>query len=386
MSYCKICGRPNCKEHTFLIGKTKDIKEFSGSSPPEIFVGRYNYPNVNIGILSPTEYGDTKILSSPEQWHEKQLNIQEIVSLRDRLIYGRTQGHIKKLYERFLGTMQEVALTHKSISTEFKLKKSIQVNKETDKWVPIIKNTAPVEKVVLQENPKIKPKIDYITGDTDVRSTDAILELDKAGISSTHIMKVLSAGLLGRKTGRKLVPTRWSITAVDDILSKNKLKKIRYYPQISDILIFHSEYLGNHYEFLLLPDRWSFEVIEIALANNGMWKDYESFFPRKRYADNVTGAYYANKLALCEWLEKKKRQASCLVLREIRKEYDAPLGVGILRQASRQAFKTKPERFDSLKDAFIKIQSRLKQNINNYVKESILLKEYKKQSRLDKWF
>jgi hypothetical protein len=260
------------------------------------------------------------------------------------------------------------------------------VNKETDKWVPIIKNTAPVEKVVLQENPKIKPKIDYITGDTDVRSTDAILELDKAGISSTHIMKVLSAGLLGRKTGRKLVPTRWSITAVDDILSKNKLKKIRYYPQISDILVFHSEYLGNHYEFLLLPDRWSFEVIEIALANNGMWKDYESFFPRKRYADNVTGAYYANKLALCEWLDKKKRQASCLVSREIRKEYDVPLGVGILRQASRQAFKTKPERFDSLKDAFIRIQSRLKQNINNYIKESRLLKEYKKQSKLDKWF
>ena len=36
-------------------------------------------------------------------------------------------------------------------------------------------------------------------------------------------------------------------------------------------------------------------------------QDYEGFNGRKEYADDVTGAYYANRLALVEYLEKIKR-------------------------------------------------------------------------------
>ena len=37
-------------------------------------------------------------------------------------------------------------------------------------------------------------------------------------------------------------------------------------------------------------------------------KDYELFNGRKTYADSVTGAYYANRLALAEYLEKVKNR------------------------------------------------------------------------------
>ena len=156
MTYCKICNKPNCKKHIFLLGKIKNIREFSGSSPPEIFVGKYNYPNVNIGILSPITHGNTSIMSSVEEWHKQNLQIPKITSLRSKLIYGRTQNHIKKLNQKFLSTMQEVALTSKSISTEFKLKKPIFANKEKETMVPLISNAAQIEKVKLQENPNIK--------------------------------------------------------------------------------------------------------------------------------------------------------------------------------------------------------------------------------------
>ncbi|MBT4165420.1 hypothetical protein HOE04_00085 [archaeon] len=384
MAYCKICGKPNCKEHTFLVGKAINIKEFSGSSPPEIFVGKYNYPNVNIGILSPQTYGDNQIMSSPEEWHKNRLDKFQIVNLRNELILGRTQNHIKNIQikSKFLETMQEVAMTSKSISTEFKLKKAISKHKENNPKTPLITNAAPIEKVRLQENTKIIPKVDYITSDTDAKSITGILELEKSGLNSSKIIKILSAGLLGQKTKRRLVPTRWSITAVDDTLSKEKLKKIRYYPEISEIKVFTSEYLGNHYEFILLPDKFSFEVIEIALGVDQIWKDYEGFFPRKKYAYSVTGAYYANRLALTEYLEKIKHQCSCLVLREARPEYDTPLGVGILREASRNAFTKKPETFDTIKKALDKIQERLRQPITNYTDDSIILKEYGKQKKL----
>lgn len=386
MSSCKICGEENCKKHSFFLGKSRTVKEFSGSSPPEIFVGKWNYPNVYAGILSPEEYGDTEILSSPELWHEKRLPISDILNNRNKLIYGRAQSYIKKLDSKFISIVKEVAMTHKSIATEFKLKKPIKKNEENDPRVPLISKAANVESVRLQENTKILPKVDYLVNDTEAKSSTALIELEKSGISSSNLVKILSAGLLGLGPNRKLVPTRWSITAVDDTLSKNKLDKIRFLPEIKDIEVFSSEYLGNHYEFLLLPEKWSFEVIEISIKNQGIWQDYESFFSRKKYASDVTGAYYANRLALTEHLEKVQKQCTCIVLREIRPDYSVPLGVGILRQISRNAFSKNSQKFNTLKEAFENIQTRLKININNFIDRSVVMKTYGKQKKLSNFF
>lgn len=391
MVFCKICGQEDCKKHSFLLGKAKTIKEFSGSSPPEIFVGKWDYPNVYTGILAPQEYGETKIFSSPELWHEKKLKIPQILDFRKKLIYGRVKSNIKKIYDiseesKFNQVFQEIAMTSKPIATEFKLKKPIEKQKEQESSIPLIKNAATISQVRLEENSKIEQKVEYLVGDIHAKSIQSMIELDKSRIDTSTIIKILSAGLLGTQKNRKLVPTRWSITAVDDTLSKNNLKEIRYYPTISEILVFSAEYLGNHYEFLLLPEPWSFEVIEISLKSDGVWQDYEFFNGRKTYASSVTGAYYANRLAVTEYLKHIKRQAQCLVMRQVSEEYYAPLGVGILRQVSREAFSKQPQIFSSIQQALENIQSRLRIPVTNYTDKSNLLKNYGKQQRLERWF
>jgi hypothetical protein len=381
MALCKICGEDNCKKHSFLLGKTKTLKEFSGSSPPEIFVGRWNYPNVYAGILSPDEIGDMEILSSAELWHRNKLSIPEILSFRNKLVYGRKQSNIKQNQgSPFLSVLKEIAMAYKSVSTEFKLKKPITKNLENDRKVPLIQNAADVERVKLQENPKIKPKVDYLVNDTSAKAVSSILELDKAGIETSSIMKLLSAGLLGLKTNRKLVPTRWAISSIDSILSEKKIEKIKEFPQISEYILFHGEYIGNHYEIILIPRFWSFEVIERSMKSMGLWKDYESFFKRKTYASDVTGGYYAARLPVAEYLESIKKQASVLVIREVRPEYYSPLGVGILRQTIRGAFKQPPQKFNSLKDAFGDIQKRLKLPVDYWIRESQLLKSLQQKT------
>lgn len=384
MSECKICGQDNCKKHALSIGKVKSITDFSGSSPPEVFVGRWNYPNVYAGILSPQEYGDTEEMSSAEQWHKRKLSIPEVIKLRNKLIYGRSKTQIKNPKQRFISVLKEVAMTHKSVATEFSLEKPIAPNSEKETRVPLISNAANIHNVKLQENPKVHKKVDYLVNDVDAKAQTALKELESTTSTSTMI-KLLSAGLLGKKEKRKLVPTRWSITAVDSNLSKDKLTKIRFYKELSEISLFHAEYLGNHYEFLLLPEKFAFEVIEIS-HKGGFWKDYESFKGRNNYAESVTGAYYANRLALTEYLERIKRQAQCLVLREIKPEYSAPLGVGILRQISRDAFSKIPEKFNTIKEALDKAQKRMKTPIKNYTERSELLAEFKKQTRLSSFF
>jgi DNA repair protein NreA len=386
--YCKICGEYDCQNHQSTVGRPIKLENFSGSTPPEIFVGHWNYPKVYTGILSPEEHGNTQLMSYPELWNKNKIPLSKIMQFRNQLIYGRTQSHIKKLQTSFLSVMKEIAMTHKSISTSFTLKKPISRNLEKESTVPLIPKAALVKKVILEENAPVKRKIDYLVNDTEVKSSISLSELHKANIPTSSLSKILSAGLLGLKKNRRLVPTRWSITAVDDTISKQKLKKIKYFQEISEIKVFNANYLGNYYNFILLPDKYSFEVIEISIKyqQKGLWQNHESFFDRKKYADSVTGAYYANRLALTEYLEKIKRQASCLVIREIRPEYYAPCGVGILREISREAFSKKSETFQTLNEALNSIQSRLNQPITNYTSKSWLLKNYGKQKRLNEFF
>jgi len=390
------CGKPCPILAKFpFLGKPKT--HFSGSSPPEIFVGRVGYPKVNTGILAPDEYGNTEEYSMPELWHEKNFSIENILKLRSQLIYARFKSQVKdaRKEKKFLALMQEISMADRKVDTEILLKRAPRYIAEINTHSPIIGNPAPLKAARLEENPHVNRKVEYLTGDTDVKASLAINELYKGKIEVSNIIKVLSAGLLGLGIRRKLVPTRWAITATDDTISKLLLEKIRYYPEIGEILLFNSEYLGNHYEFLLLPDKFSFEVIEAKMSGSvwnpfssrtAIMQDYEQFSGRKNYADNVTGAYYVNRLALCEYLEFKKKQASCLVMRECRPEYYAPCGVGILREASRQAFKNKPETFPSIKQALNTAQTRMRLPISIFSQQSWLLKEYKKQTRLNRFF
>lgn len=389
------CGKPCPILAKFqILGKAKT--HFSGSSPPEIFVGRKGYPEINTGILATQELGDTQDFSQPEAWFANNFSIANILRLRGKLIYARFKSKIKDSGKnnKFLNVMQEISMADKKVDTEIILKKAPASDLNLSNHSPVIGNPAPLKAARLEENPSIPRKIDYLTNDTDSKAVSAINELYKSRIPVSNIIKVLSAGLLGLGKNRKLVPTRWSITATDDTLSKLLLEKIRFYPEIGEILLFHAYYVGNHYEFLVLPDKFSFEVIE-AYLQGSLWNlasgnflsiDYESFNGRKKYASNVTGAYYTARLALCEYLEKIKRQASCLVMREERKEYYAPLGVGILREAARFAFSQQPEKFENIADALKTSQSRLQLPVETFTKNSWLLKNYGKQTRLNKFF
>ena len=368
----------------------KKKTHFSGASPPEIFVGRYNYPYVNAGIMSPEIFENTEEMSLPEVWHEKKFSIHDVLVRRSQLIHGKFSASIKnpRKEKNFIHLLQELSMAHKSVSTELFLKKSPAALFETHRLSPLMANPAPLQFARLQENPAVLPKVDYLVGDVDAKAVDSLRELHTHQVPVSHIIKLLSAGLLGKQTARKLVPTRWSITAVDDTLSKNLLKKIRFYPELNEILLFHATYNGNHYEILLLPGSYSFEVLEaeVKFAAPQFWHDYEFFNGRKSYADEVVGAYYANRLAVCEYLERIKKQATAIFFREIRPEYYAPLGVGILRECSRGAFNNGGEKCESIDDAFMKISTRLRMAPSLFREKSVLLKNYGQQKKLQEWF
>lgn len=391
-----MCGRPCEILARFRENAPKVSTHFSGSSPPEIFVGRIGYPRVFSGILAPNQKGETQQLAAPEEWVGKRLTIDQILEMRGQLIYGRSISHIKQS-NKIKQTTQELAMSSKPVSTEFFLKKPPTLNFHPSKIFNIMTNPAPVKKVLLEENPKIEKKVDYLVADYDVKATTAMQELYKTKLFTSHMQKLLAAGLLGIKANRKMVPTRWAITAVDDTLGKQLLEKIRTYQELTQLQLFNYDYNGNHFEILLLPGNWSFEVIEVSMAGSNwnitigankdlFMQDYEGFFPRKKYATNVVGAYYADRLGVAEYLEKIHRQATALVFHEERPEYYAPLGVGIIRESVRKAMQTQPEKPATIHEALLQMSMRLRAPIWKYKKMSWVLNNYGKQKKLKEFF
>jgi len=393
-----FCGKP-CRILEGLKTKMPKIKtHFSGSTPPEVFVGRVGYPEVFSGVLAPVEKGETAGFSLPEDWVRKNLSIEQILDMRGRMIYARTKMNIK-IPNKIKQVTQELALSSKPVSTEFFLKKAPVFEFSASRYFQIMSNPAPIQKIILEENPKVEKKVDYITGDYDVKATDAVLELYNSNIITSHLQKLLATGLLGVKVQRKMVPTRWSITAVDDMIGKKLLEKVRTYGQLNEIQLFHYYYNGNNFELLFLPENFSFEVIEVSMPGN-VWavsqtksatkahvmQDYEGFYGRKTYAENVAGGYYADRLAAVEYLERIKRQATVLLFHEEREEYYAPLGVGIIRESLRNALKEKPEKPATVQEALEIIGKRVKYPLKKYKEKSWILNNYGKQKKLGEFF
>ena len=147
--------------------------------------------------------------------------------------------------------------------------------------------------------------------------------------------------MLGQK--RKLVPTKWSITATDDIICKSLTAEVLDYSLIDSCRVFSHEHLGNIFTIVLFPHRWIYEMIEAWYSNGvmGFGSDYED----ARGIDHppaIAGAYFAAKLGVLEYLNKMKIQAGVVILREIRPEYAIPVGVWQVREGVREAMKKVP--------------------------------------------
>jgi len=148
-------------------------------------------------------------------------------------------------------------------------------------------------------NVKVHNKVEQVIND-DIKSTQGISILYKNGIDEYSLSKILSVGVLGLKKNKKLVPTRWSITATDDTIAKELLKKVRDYQIIENYELFFGEFLGNCYLILALPRIWSYELFELYLPNTS-WNpstqikastDFEEYQGRKEYAFETAGGYY----------------------------------------------------------------------------------------------
>jgi hypothetical protein len=321
----------------------------SGTSPPSVFVGSYNYPKVFVGPMVPPIHGDTSLLDSPEKWKGKSL--EEIVNFRLNLIRGIQKISITQTDGRYIENLQEVAMSSKPIDSDLIFHKatspSVSLDGESAPFGPI----GEIKSAKFSGTSSVK-SIEKIFYDKDLKAQDAVLNLYNSGIDISKIQKCFSIGMLGQK--RKLVPTKWSITATDDIISKSLTDEILDYDLIDSCRVFSYEHLGNVFSVVLFPHRWIYEMIEAWYSNGILGFGSDSEDARGiNHPPAIAGAYFAAKLGVVEYLSKHKIQAGVVILREIRPEYAIPVGVWQVREGIREAMKQKSVIADNFDHALI---------------------------------
>jgi hypothetical protein len=394
----RLCGKTRCpiliRVNYYLksvpLMSTEDI---TGASPPSVFIGRIGYPHVYVGPLLPPVHDDTSIYDLPEQWFGK--SIDEIVGFRSMLIRGKHRVHIQKFNEagKIMEQTRDLALAENSVDTELNLKKKPRGSLFMDDSVQPFGPSAIIRDLHVG-NARLDHRLEKAHYDTDLRANQAVFELYDRGVMVTKIQKAFSVGAFGIKKNRRLVPTRWSITAVDDIVSKNLAETVKTFPEINEYRVYESIYLDNVFEILMIPAAWSYESMEAWYPgtvwnprgrNTAIYSDYEGNNGRTTYAQ-IGGCYYSARLAVCEQLIKERRQATVIVLREARPGYIMPIGVWQVRENVRNAVRNVPYKCNTLNEALNRIASRLQIPLKRWIAQSELLKNALFQKKITDYF
>ena len=357
-----------------------------GSTAPSIFVGRANYPDVATGILTPVGREDRAAdFETSPAWYRQNLGIERVLQYRAGLLNSNrsTDVHVHDVWDGFVGVQREVAIADEPVDVEIGLDGSPGLDLTLDDVTTPTGPRARAEEALLAENPYVPRPVEKTLSDDDWNATGAMTYLYRRGFDVYDINTVLSAGALGQGENRRLVPTRWSITAVDDTIGQYLRGQIRNNRSIDSVRVWVNEYVGNRYWVILAPGQWEYEFVEMK-SPGSVWNPapagdvwmasaYEGYEGRTGYVDETAGAYYAARLGVLEHLEEIDRQAKVLILREVSDDYWAPVGVWQIRESVRNAFDDEYGTAETLKEAVEAIVPELPVSLGELRRKSKLL-------------
>ncbi len=367
-------------------------KEIYGASPTDIFIGRYGYPKVFAGPMVPPRLGDTSILASPESW--RSMSISDIFNMRFSLVRGMFITDVRgKENGREIEKVRELAMSTNSVYSEVNFSKSLYTTPELGESVEPFGLSGKISSFDIT-NTKADNRIEDKYLDTDATAKDSVIELYDKGVAVSKITRAFSAGLFGTGANRKLVPTRWSITAVDDTISKQKVEEIKGYEEIDHIEVYYNVSLDNRWMIVVMPGQWGYESIEAWYPNTAwnenpnevsIFSSSEGYNGRKGYAE-IGGCYYAARLAVAEKLHRIRKQAKILILREVHDGYVLPVGVWNVREHVRETLDGRPIILDNEAKIVDMISERFDITPKEWLRNSTILKSIFLQMQLSKFF
>jgi hypothetical protein len=386
----RLCGRPACPiamrivesaRAAALLGK----RELQAATPPSVLVGEHGYPVVRLGPVAAPVSGEEAARYEDYRGWWGRLSLEDIIALRASTAYSRFELRVTEARgggSRLLEATREAALSVKPVDAEFRFERPPAPRLTFDGVVTPVGLGGLLRDMRVVENPVVPRRVDQIVGDADAKARDAVAELYRAGADNYYITRLLSLGMLGERARRRLVPTRWAITAVDKMLGDLLLERVRGAPEYPALEVRYAEYLGNRYLIVLAPGPWAFEMIEVWLPRS-VWVrsaepyvsvNYELWDGRARNPE-ADGGYYAMRLPVLEHLSRVGRQATVVAVREVTPSYYAPVGVWQVRESVRHALSSPPVALPrDASELLRELAGRLETSVERILAESRILK------------
>ncbi|MCC6047564.1 MAG: Nre family DNA repair protein [Desulfurococcaceae archaeon] len=378
----RLCGLTYCP----IVVKAKSSLalsrvswRLSSSTPPSAFVGWVGYPNIVVAAGLPPEVGDTSLYDLPERWLE--LPLDDVIRFRLTLVRGGRRVSVQDVSNSFVEQLREISLSVRPVDVEAEFEKRPRPDVLLDENTPPMGPIAIVKRIRTGSSPYIVREVEKVYEDRDLKARDAILYLYRSAVPISTITRILSLGALGLWRYRKLVPTRWAITAADSAISESLIKNLLNKPVLSEYRLYSLPRSGNLFVGIVLPTRWMFEWIE-AWFPGSTWNIYGSdvaiegdweLTPRRTTYPSIGGCYYASRLAAAEFLTSIGRQAGVVLYREIYPSFNIPVGVWFVREMVRQLFKTSFRRYGSLEELLRDVRGLTKVPLDTVIAKSRIL-------------
>jgi len=356
-TFKKLCGLPYCpiQERLKVIVKTYTrvaySRDLSSASPPSGVVGEYGYPKVKVYVgVSAHPCPDVRFLEDPPQWWERNLKLEDIIKLRSEMVNIVTNGRynvsdVEKLYSREVSLIQ---VSTRPVDCEVKIEKIIDRNITFDlKLLPLSMRVIGDLKVT--SNPSIDHRLEKAIQDHDLKAREAIVKLYDEGLDIYSIQRALSFGLLGARRFRKIVPTRWAITAVDRTVTMHLRKIVKKYDEIDQFEVYVIEYMNNRFTVIIMPGDLKIRWIEFWYPRAGM--NHRSEEPvlsleivedLKGDVETMDGGFEAARMGILEALYRRRRKGRVIIVREILPDYYVGIGNWHIREDMRRIFSMDP--------------------------------------------
>jgi len=383
--YKKLCGLPKCpilEAFRAQVTASTRIKGslLNGSTPPGILVGEKGYPKVRAYyMIPPGVYGsEAKYYEAPYEWAVKNEPLARIIQLRASLVSASISVEARDPLSLYQSEIGLAALSQKPVDSEVKLVKPPSPRLSFDGISKPRGPTAPALRIKVSGNPQPPKPLEKAIWE-DVLARDIVWELYWKGVSIYDIQRAMSLGFLGRTKARRIVPTRWAITAVDEILAMRIREELRGASTIDSIEIYKAEYLGNKFIIILLPGEGTLEWIEAwqpmtvwtkTAKRTVVWRVEEDPLGRKTSED---GGFSAAKLPILENLLERGKTANAVILREITPSYYAPVGNWHIRETVKRAMKKGPLLVASSPEEILPVIRKTLSDPDNILSRSVLL-------------
>jgi len=311
----------------------------NGFSPPYVYLPLIGSKKLLIGpsLVNPDVLN---VYTDPKYWIR--LTSRQVLYIRrsGKALFKPVDPQID-INESSVTKLREISLYSGNVEVELEYIKR-RPNAIFDPYEGVTLNGGELGRIIHYTGGVADRRIEKVYEDKDLLAKDAVLYLHNSGLSVYKIQQLLSVGALGTK--RKLVATRWSITAVDSIISSRLIDEIKNYPELNEHYLGESYVVGNRIIVMMFPGKFYYEMMEswgpyFGNRNPKVAMDYEGFLGRTNYAEEVEGAYYAARYSVAKYLKERMRQAKVVVLLEVDRNWIPNLGVWRVREGTEIALK-----------------------------------------------